>query len=148
MDAPRALTSFGDEFGMKSAATGVDVAAVRRDVEQRDFGAAIAVEAAKKFRRDGGSSAVGAVGHDFEVGERKAGKGIDEELDVIGLQRGIVFDGREAAGSEICVLGRMMQNFLFHGEFQRVGQFESVAAEELDAVILPGICEAEITTPA
>jgi len=41
-----------------------------------------------------------------------------------------------------------MQNLFFHREFQRVRQLEAVAAEELDAVVAPGLCEAEITTPA
>ena len=32
-----------------------------------------------------------------------------------------------------------MKDLVFDGEFDRVGQLEAVAAEELDAVVLPGI---------
>ena len=97
------------------------------------------IQAAEELGRDGGSGAVGAVGDDLQAGEREAGNGIDEELNVVGLKGGIVFDGRKRCGIGDVDLRGVVQDLVFHGQFDRVGQLESVAAEELDAVVLPGI---------
>src|SRR5208283_67742 len=68
---------------------------------------------------------------------------IDEELDIVGQESGIVFNGRNGSGVGRGKLGRdqggVMEDFVFHGQLDRVGKFESVGAEELDAVVAPGI---------
>ena len=42
----------------------------------------------------------------------------------------------------------MVKNFLFHSQFNRIGELEAIRAEELDAVVLPGIVRGVGTTPA
>ncbi len=75
----------------------------------------------------------------MEAGEREAGDGGDEELDVVGLECRIVDDGREGGGVGRVDLGGVLEDFVFHGQLDRVGELEAVAAEELDAVVLPWI---------
>ena len=86
-----------------------------------------AVEAAEEFGGDGGGGSVGAVGDDAEACKRKAGNGVDEELDVVGLVGGVVFDGRQGGGIGRVDFGGVMEDFVFHGQFDGVGQLEAVA---------------------
>ena len=120
---------------VKSAASGVDVVAVRLNVEEGD----VPAQAAEEFRSNGGRGSVGAVGDDAEACKREAGDGIDEELDVVGLKGGVVLNGRQGGGIGGCDLRGVVEDFVFHGQFHYVGQLEAVRAEELDAVVLPGI---------
>ena len=133
---------------MQRAAAGIDVLAVGSDVQQCDMGVARWIAALEKFRSNGGCGSIGAVGDDIETVKRKAGKGIEEELNVVGLEGEVVGDGREAVGIGDVDLRSMMEDFFFDGEFIGIGQLESVGAKELYAVILQGLCEAEMTTPA
>ncbi len=64
---------------------------------------------------------------------------IDEELNVVGLQIRTIFDRRQASRIGCGDLRGVMQNLLFHGQFQGIRQLEAVGAEELDAVVAPGI---------
>ena len=137
--APRAFTFAGHKLRMERAALGVDVAAVRRDIEQRDLRAPLAVEPPEKLGRDCRRRAVGAIGHDLQAREREAGYASDEKPNVIGKKRRMVYDRRKAARIGDLHLCGVIENLLFHGQFNRVGQLESVGAEELDAVVLPGI---------
>ena len=98
-----------------------------------------AVEAAEELGGDGGGGSVGAVDDDVEAGEGEAGDGVDEELDVVVLIGGVVFDGRQGGGIGRGDLGGVMEDFVFDGELDGVGELEAVGAEELDAVVLPGI---------
>ena len=122
---------------MERAAVQVDVAAVGGDVEEGNTAATI--EAVEELRGDGGGGSVGAVGDDAEAGERKAGDGVDEELDVVVLIGDVVFDGGQGGGFGRGDLRGVEQDIALHGELERVGELESVGAEELDAVVLPGI---------
>ena len=63
----------------------------------------------------------------------------DKELNVVGQVRGIVVDGREAGGVGDLHLSGVVEDFFFHRKLDRVGQLESVSAEELDAVVVPWI---------
>src|SRR5208282_3789108 len=60
-------------------------------------------------------------------------------LDVVGLKCSVVLNRRKRTGVGNLHLRRVMQNLLLHRQLDRIGQLESVAAKELDAVILPGI---------
>ncbi len=124
---------------MQRPAFGVDVAAVGRDVEQGDVVASAAIEALKELGRNGRGGAVGAIGHDFQMREREAGNAIDQELDVVGLERRIVLDSGKTLRIGDLDLRGVVKNLVFHGQFHRVGQLEAVRAEELDAVVLPRI---------
>jgi len=84
---------------VQSAAIGVDVVAVGSDVEERNLGGAGGVEAAEELGSDGCSGTVGAVGHDFQAVEFEAGDGVDEELNVVGLEAGLSLMGRFDVGS-------------------------------------------------
>ena len=129
----------GHVLRMQRAAVGVDVAAVGRDVEQGDVVAPVAIQTPEELRRNGRGRAVGAIGHDLQVRERKAGNAVDQKLDVVGLQRRIVLDGWKALRVGDLHLRGVVEDFVFHGQFHRIGQFEAVRAKELDAVVLPGI---------
>ena len=129
----------GHVFRMQRPAVRVDVAAVRRDVEQSDVAVPLAVQATEELRRNGRRRAVGAIGHKLQVREREAGNAIDQELDVVSLERGIVLDcGKNLRIGDLHLRG-VVKNLVFHGQFQRVGQFEAVGAKKLDAVVSPGI---------
>ena len=72
--------------------------------------------------------------------ERKPRHAVDEKLNVVGLKGSIVLDGGQGSGiGRGNVLRGVMEDLVFHRQLHRVGQLESVAAEELDAVVLPGI---------
>ena len=125
----------GNPLGMEGAAVVVDVAAVGSDVEQGD----VAAQSGEELGGDGCRSAVGAVDDDAQSGKVEAGDGVEEELDVIGRERGIVFNERQRNGIGRGHVGGMVQDFVFNGQFERIGELEAVAAEELDAVVVPGI---------
>jgi len=125
----------GDVLGMQCAAILIDIAAVGRNVQQLDC----AAQTAEEFRGDSGGGAIGAVGHNLQALERESGNRVDQKLDVVGLQRGVVHDGRQAGRVGSLKVGGMAQNLFFHGQFDGVGQFEAIGTEELDAVVLPGI---------
>ena len=97
------------------------------------------VEAAEELGGDGGGGSVGAIGNDAEAGEREAGDGVDEELDVVELVGGVVLDRRQFGGVGGGGLGGVEEDLALHGELEHVGELEAVGAEELDAVVLPGI---------
>ena len=93
--APRAFTSRATKSGCSAPhcalmlrPSGACSASVMR-------GASIAIEPAKKLRRDCRGSAIGAIGHNLQAGEREPGHAIDEELNVIALKGRVVFDWRE-----------------------------------------------------
>ena len=97
------------------------------------------VEAVEELGGDGGGGSVGAVGDDFEAREGEAGDGVDEELDVVGSIGRVVFDGRQVGGIGSVDLGGVEKDLVLHGELEGVGELKTVSAEELDAVVLPGI---------
>ena len=127
--------------GVESATVFVDVAAVGGDVEEGYFNA----ETSEEHGGDHGGGSVGTIYDDAAaaVSEREAGDAIDEELNVVGLEGGIVFDGRDGSGIGLGELGGdqggVMENFIFHGQLDGVGELVAVGAEELDAVVAPGI---------
>ena len=64
---------------------------------------------------DGGGGSVGAVGDNAEAGEVEAGNAIEEELNVVVLVGGVVFDGRQGGGVGGGDLGGVEQDFALHG---------------------------------
>jgi hypothetical protein len=82
--------------------------------------------------------------------EVEAGNTVDEELNVIGLEAGIVFDGRQSGrvGIGRVVFGSVMEDFVFHGQFSASGSLKPSAPKSLMPLSRQGLCEAEMTTPA
>ena len=147
--APRAVTSCGDVLRMQRPAVGVNVAAVGRDVEQGDVAASLAVEALEELRRNGRSGAVGAIGNDLQMGERKAGNAVDEELDVIGLERRIVLDGWKALRiGDLRPARRGGRISSSMASSTASGSLKPSAPKSLMPLSCQGLCEAEMTTPA
>ena len=138
-----------DDVGVECAAICVDVAAVGRAVSEDDFATAIAVEFGEELRSDGAGGSVGAVDDDAAAVERKARDGGEEELDVLdsvgfvdgrGRRHGPIPGLRaETWGTRLRCGFEVAEDFSFDGDFGGVGEFEAVGAEELDAVVLPGI---------
>src|ERR1700677_3323677 len=124
---------------MKRAGVLIDVAAIRADVEQRDFCGAICIEAAEDLWGDGSSCAIGAIDDDPLLAEFQVGHAIEQELNVVGLKSGIIFDGWQRSWIGRVIASGVMEDFLLHGQFYCVGQLEAVRSEELDAVVAPGI---------
>ena len=135
-----ALLHFGGDIGgMKSAAVVVDVAAVGGDVEEGD---GVQSPALRRRKSSGAMAAAAPLAQSATMRrpcEREAGDAVDEELNVVVLEGGVVFDRRQRGGIGSVVLGGVVEDFVFHGQLDRVGQLEAVGAEELDAVVAPGI---------
>ena len=93
----------------------------------------------EELRCDGGRGSVGAVGDDSESCEGEARDAGKKEFYVVGLEGGIVFDRGKGCGIGGLDLRGMAEDIVFHGKLDRVGELESVCAEELDAVVAPGI---------
>jgi hypothetical protein len=129
---------------MKSAAVQVDIAAVGSDVEQGYLTAQTAEELGSRSRR----GSVGAVGHNAQAVQLESGNAVDQELNVIGLKSVTIREGRKACRVGSDGVGGVMEDILFHGQLDRIGELEAVGAKEFDAIIRQGLCEAEITTPA
>ncbi len=136
-DAHRGMANLdlrGDDLRVERTAVLVDVAAVGAGVGDDDF----ASEVREELRSNAGGGSVGAVDDDALAVEREARDGGEEEADVVGAvgfvhvrRRGLLrWRGRGSELAEDLVLNR---------ELSRVGQLVAVGAEDLDAVILPGI---------
>ena len=126
----------GDDFGVQGSAVGIDVAARGRGVGDGDA----AAEVGEELRCDRGRGSVGAVDDDVAVVEREAGHGGEQRADVVGAVA--LVDGGHVEGGEGELVGRgfeVGEDAFFNGELGRVGELVAVGAEELDAVILPGI---------
>ncbi len=124
----------GDDLGVEGAAVLVDVAAVGGGVGDVDG----AVEGLEELRGDGAGGAVGAVEDDVAVVEGDAGDGFEEEADVVGAV-GFVDLGEGRVFGDGGVGGEDAGDFVLDGEFGCVGELVAVGAEDLDAVVLPGI---------
>ena len=127
----------GDDFGVQRAAAEIDVASVGAGVGDGDG----AAEVGEELGRDRAGGSVGAIDDDVMVIERETGNGGEQEANVLGAV-GFV-DGRGDSGNprlRIETWGtQLAEDFGFDGEFGGIGKLEAVGAEELDAVILPGI---------
>jgi hypothetical protein len=120
---------------MQRATAVVDVAAIGQNVQHFHF----AAEAPKELRCNRSRGSVRAVGHNVQSCQVQSRNRIDDELNVIELQRVIVFH-RGQRGR----IGRrrqpgVMQNLFFHRQLHRIRQLEPVASKQLDAVVAPGI---------
>jgi hypothetical protein len=110
--------------------------------------AAVRVQPAEELGRDGRGGAVGAVGHDAQAGQREAGNAVDEELNVVGLERGVVLDqGAGVAGSGACD-ARRDEGSRLPWPVRPRRELEAVAPKSLMPLSCQGLCEAEMTTPA
>ena len=100
-------------------------------------------ELGEELGGDGGGGSVGAIDDEGEVGEGEIGDGGQEEADVLGAVAVVDGGGDGGFGSgEACGdRGRfeLAEDLGFDGELGGVGELEAVGAEELDAVVLPGI---------
>ena len=94
----------------------------------------------EELRGDGGGGSVGAVDDDAAAVEGEVGDGGEEEADVVGAVGFVDLRG-DGAGVRGCWLRtrKLAEDFVFDGEFGGVGELVAVGAEELDAVVLPGI---------
>ena len=124
----------GDDLGVESATVLVDVAAVGGGVGDVDG----AVEGFEELWGDGAGGAVGAVEDDVAVVEGDAGDSFEEEVDVVGAV-GVVDFGEGGGFGEGWVGGEDAGYFALDAEFGFVGKLVAVVAEDLDAVVLPGI---------
>src|SRR5579863_2032679 len=97
------------------------------------------MESAQKYGCDRRGCAVGAIDDHIDACEPESGNAVNQELNVIGLEGGIVVDRRESLRIGDFDLRRMVQDLVLHSQLGRIGEFEPVAAKELDAVILPRI---------
>jgi len=137
--AGTALDFSGDVFGVESAAGIVDVASVGRDV--KGFGGD--ADAGEELGSDGGGGSVGAVDEDAKVGEAGGVHAGGEPGFVVGTQGGIAGKnvGHQAAGGGLVggELVNVLEDLGLDPMLDLVGELHAVAAEELDAVVLPGI---------
>ncbi len=123
-----------DDGGVESSAVLIDIAAVGAGVGDDD----LAAEVGEELGGDGGGCSVGAVDDDAAAIEGETGDGGEEELDVLGAI-GIVDDGGHGLGREGVGEGELAEDLVLDGEFGGVGELIAVGAEELDAIVLPGI---------
>ncbi len=137
--AGAALHLGGDVLRVQGSAAVVDVAAGGRGVQS--FGRD--ADAGKKFGSDGAGGSVGAVDEDAERLELRGLYASGKPVFVVGAQGGIAGEnaGHEAAFVVFVIdeLVDVLEDFGFDFVFDLIGEFHAVAAEELDAVILPGI---------
>ena len=122
---------------MQCAATLVDICAVRRRAEERCLNAAQA-EQLRRFRR---SSAIRAI-HQHPQPAQIRSYIRSQPLDIGAAKFSFPGQaGRKSKGSIHVGLGILQQgkNFLLNRDFMRVRQFVSVAGEDLDAIVGPGI---------
>ena len=97
-------------------------------------------EFGEELRRDGAGGPVGAVDDDALSIERKIRNGTQQGANVLGAV-GLI-DWKTVFRCPLSVARWRLQaaeDFGFDGQLGRIGQFVSVGAEELDAVVLPGI---------
>ncbi len=123
---------------MECAAAGVDIAAVGGDVEEGD---GASWPTLRRWKSSGATAAAAPLAQSATMRDRRA-RGRGQSRGGTGCNR---------TGRRRCLrpaeawldrgrrFGGVVKDFVFHGELERVGEFEAVAAEELDAVILPGI---------
>ena len=132
----------GNHLRVERAAVFIDVAAVGAGVGEDDGAATTAVELVEELWCDGAGGAVGAVDDNGAAVEREAGDGGEEKEDVLHAG-GFVDEGRSGLGGEpMAAVGfrfEVAEDLVFDGEFGGVGEFVAVGAEELDAVVGPGI---------
>ena len=94
----------------------------------------------EKLRGDRGGGSVGAVDDDVAVVEREPGHGGEQRANIVGAVA--LIDGGHVQRGEGELVGRgfeVGEDALLEVELGRVGQLVAVRAEELDAVVLPGI---------
>lgn len=118
---------------MQGAAIGVDIAAVRRSAHGEDFGA----EGAEQFRAEFIGRAVGAIEHDAEIGEFRAGnEAAAEETEVGGVEG---FIGSKARGMLRGGFGDELENFGFDEFLDGVGELHAGVGEKFDAIVVERI---------
>jgi hypothetical protein len=126
-----------DDLGMQRAAAEVDVAPIRSGMGDEHG----ATEVREELRGHGAGRAVGAIDDEPLIVQRQAWHGGQQEARVLGAVS--LVDGR--GGVVRCLLsvvrcvGELGEDLPLDRQLGCVGQLVAIGAEELDAVVLPGI---------
>src|SRR5271166_1823226 len=120
---------------MQGAAVGVDVAAVRSRMGELNASA----EVSEELGRDSRGGSVGTVQDKLETVEVETRDGGEEKGFVVRAEGRVHRWRGEIRGVWRSHRFKLAEDFVLDAEFSLIGQFVSVAAENLDAVIVPGI---------